>query len=280
MDGIDNEGVRELIGNANEGAEGALETVSKGLATMGGDEDESVAAEGGRDVGGNFVGGLERIVLLHPVQGIDDGVPGDGDLGVGHALFEQVLAGAIGGSEVVGGDLSDDAAVHFLGEGCPNIPSAQASLDVANGEPAVEAAHPPDEGAGGIALHDDGIGHVILDGLIDRAEEEAGESGEGLAGGHEMEVKVGLYLKDAQGLIEHLPMLTGGTGDGLKLGRPAAEFLDDGSELDDFRPGAEEDEDAFHLSERSQWASSFFSRSAIQSSKAEVLSESQRSSAS
>jgi hypothetical protein len=50
-----------------------------------------------------------------------------------------------------------------------------------------------------------------------------------------MEVKVGLYLKDAQSLIEHLPMLTGGTGDGLKLGRPAAEFLDDGSELDDFR---------------------------------------------
>jgi hypothetical protein len=40
-------------------------------------------------------------------------------------------------------------------------------------------------------------------------------------------------------------MLPRGTGDGLKLGRPAAEFLDDGSELDDFRPGAEEDEDFF-----------------------------------
>ena len=252
VDWIDDERVGELIGNANEGAEGVLETVSEGLATMRGDEDESVAAERRRDVGGDFGGGLEGVVFLHPVQGIDDGVSGDGDLRVGHALFEKVLPRAIRGGEVVGGDLADDAAVHFLGEGGPNIPGAQTRLDVADGEPAVEAAHASDEGAGGIALHDDGIGLVILDGLIDRAEEEAGESGEGLTWGHELEVKICFDLKDAQGLIEHLSMLTRGTGDGLKLGRPAAELLDDRSELDDFRPGAEENEDAFHLSERSQ----------------------------
>ena len=153
-------------------------------------------------------------------------------------------------------------------------------FDVADSEAAVESAHATDKGAGGIALHDDGIGLVILDGLIDRAEEEAGESGESLAGPHELEVEIGLHLKHVHGLIKHLAMLTGGAGDGLKLGRPAAELLDDGGELDDFGSGAEEDEDAFHLSELSQWFSSFFSRSAIQRSKVDVSVESQRSRAS
>ena len=89
---------------------------------------------------------------FHP-QRVDDGIPGHRDGGVWHSFAEQRLACRGGGREMQRHDLRGELTVHLFREGRPDVSRSQAGLDVADGNPPVEAAERGHQHRGGIALH-------------------------------------------------------------------------------------------------------------------------------
>jgi hypothetical protein len=85
---------------------------------MGGEEDHFATTDlvAERVDFGSGLGGGEGLE-----ESVDDGVTGDVD-GVIRDLFEDEGAAVVlGGGEVEGGDLGDEAAIHFLWEGAQRV---------------------------------------------------------------------------------------------------------------------------------------------------------------
>lgn len=75
------------------------------------------------------------VALAHGgAQGVDAGVAGDPDLGLGLALVEQVLLARLRGSEIVLANDVDRLAVELLRPGAVDVVRAQAGLHMAHGD--------------------------------------------------------------------------------------------------------------------------------------------------
>ena len=91
-------------------------------------------------------------------------------------------------------------------------------------------------------MHQDQIRLQGIDGLVHPQKTFAGDGGEGLAGGHDVEVIVRGATEDLQHAVQHLAVLGGDAAEALDL-RPGGQLLHQGAHLDGLRPGAE---DAHH----------------------------------
>ena len=91
-------------------------------------------------------------VARHPLQGVDDGVAGDGDLVCGYVLAEQVVARPVGRGEVPLGERGRHRPVELLRERSVLPPRAQPGLDVADGNPRVERGQRGGERRRSVAL--------------------------------------------------------------------------------------------------------------------------------
>lgn len=127
MDGVDRLGVGVLLHHAADGAEHAVHGLAQVLAAVRRDEDEAGA-----------LGPLELgmgVALAHGgAQGVDAGVAGDPDPGLGLSLGKQVLLARLRGSEVVLAHDVDGLAVELLRPGAVDVVSAQAGLHMAHGD--------------------------------------------------------------------------------------------------------------------------------------------------
>lgn len=127
VDGVDRLGVGMLLHHAADGAEHAVHGLAQVLAAVRRDEDEAGALRP-----------LELgmgVPLAHGgAQGVDAGVAGDPDLGLGLALVEQVLLARLRGGEVVLANDVDRLAVELLRPGAVDVVRAQAGLHMAHGD--------------------------------------------------------------------------------------------------------------------------------------------------
>lgn len=234
VDGVDRLGVGVFLHHAADGVEHAVHGLAQVLAAVRRDEDESGALRP-LELG---VG----IALAHGgAQGVNSGVAGDPDLGLGLALAEQVLLACLRGGEVVLAHDVDRLAVELLRPGAVDVVRAQAGLDVAHGDLQVEARERGGEAGRGVAVDQDNVGHLVLEDRLELQQHVVSNVEESLARLHDRKVVVGRHVEDAQHLVEHLAVLAGHGHDGLELIRTRLQLVDERAHLDCLRTGAEDE---------------------------------------
>ena len=239
VDGVDRLGVGVLLHHAADGAEHAVHGLPKVLAAVRRDEDEAGALRP-LELG---VG----VALAHGgAQGVDAGVAGDPDPGLGLALVQQVLFAGLRGGEIVLAHDVDGLAVELLRPGAVDVVRAQAGLDVSNGNLQVEARERRREAGRGVAVHEHDVGPLVLEDRLELEQHVASHVEQRLARLHDRQVVVGRHAEDAQHLVEHLAVLAGHGDDGLELIRTSLQLVDERAHLNCLRAGAEDEHDFFH----------------------------------
>lgn len=239
VDGVDCLGVGVLLHHAADGSEHAVHGLAQVLAAVRRDEDEAGALDP--------VELRMGVALAHGgAQGVDAGVSGYPDPGLGLALVEQILLACLRGGEVVLAHDVDGLAVELLRPGAVDVVRAQAGLDVAHGDLQVEAGERRGEAGRGVAVDQDDVGPLALEDGLELEQHVARHVEQRLAQLHDRQVVVGSHVEDAQHLVEHLAVLAGHGHDGLELIRPRLQLVDERAHLDCLRAGAEDEHDFFH----------------------------------
>lgn len=179
-------------------------------------------------------------------QGVNAGVSGDPDPGLGLALPEQVLLARLRRGEVVLAHDVDRLAVELLRPGAVDVVRAQASLDVPHGDLQVEACERRGEAGRGVTMNKDDVGSLVLEDRLELEQHVARNVEQRLARLHDGEVVVGSNAENAQHLVEHLAVLARHGHDGLKLLLARLQLVDERAHLDCLRAGAEDEHDFFH----------------------------------
>lgn len=239
VDGVDSLGIGVLLHHAADGAEHAVHGLAQVLAAVRRDEDEAGALRP-LELG---VG----VALAHGcAQGVDAGVSGDPDPGLGLALAEQVLLAGLRRGEVVLAHDVDGLAVELLRPGAVDVVRAQARLHMPHGDLQVEARERRGEAGRGVAVDQDDVGLLVLEDRLELEQYVARHVEQRLARLHDRQVVVGSHTEDAQHLVEHLAVLARHGHDGLKLLLARLQLVDERAHLDCLRAGAEDEHDFFH----------------------------------
>ena len=234
VDGVDRLGVGVLLHHAADGAEHAVHGLAQVLAAVRRDEDEAGAL-------GPLELGVGVAIAHSGAQGVDSGVAGDPDLGLGLALVQQVLLAGLRGGEVVLAHDVDGLAVELLRPGTVDVVRAQAGLDMPHGDLHVEACERRGEACRGVSVHEHDVGPLVLEDRPELEQYVARHVEQRLAGFHDRQVMVGCHAEDAQHLVEHLAVLAGHGDDGLELILARLQLVDEWAHLDSLRAGAEDE---------------------------------------
>ena len=136
------------------------------------------------------------------------------------------------------GDGPHHLPVHLLGVGGPLVIGPQAGLHVAHRDLVVESGQRPGKGGGGVAVDQHQVGLGLLQHPVHAGEAFGGDGGQGLPGLHYVQVEIGLQPEDVQHGVQHLPVLSGDTAQGLQL-RALCQLQGQGGHFDGLGPGAE-----------------------------------------
>lgn len=240
VDGVDRLGVGVLLHHAADGAEHAVHGLTEVLSTVGRDEDEAGALR-------PLKLGMGVPLAHGGAQGIDAGVAGDPDPGLGLALAEQVLLARLRGGEVVLAHDIDGLAVELLGPGAVDVVRAQARLDMPHGDLQVEARECRGEAGRGVAVDQDHVGPLVLEDRLELEQDIARHVEQRLARLHDGQVVVGSHIEDAQHLVEHLAMLARHGHNGLELILARLQLVDERAHLDCLRAGPEDEHYLLHI---------------------------------
>lgn len=234
VDGVDRLGVGVLLHHAADGAEHAVHGLAEVLAAVRRDEDEAGALRP-LELG---VG----VALAHGgAQGVDAGVPGDPDPGLGLALAEQVLLARLRGCEIVLADDVHGLAVELLRPGAVDVVRAQAGLHMPHGDLQVETRERRGEAGRGVAVDQDNVGPLVLEDGFELDQHVARHVEQRLARLHDRQVVVRSHTEDAQHLVEHLAVLPGHGHDSLELIRARLQLVGERAHLDGLRSCAEDE---------------------------------------
>lgn len=255
---VDEVDVGIFLCQALDGAAHADEAVAEVFAAVAGDEHEASAVfqpvgvvAAAEEFGSEFFS--EACVVPdfvdHPVEGVDDGVAGDGDGAVGDVFFEQVFAAEGGGREVVGGDASRQLAVHLFGPRAVDVVGAESCFDVSDGYLPVECGEGCGGAGGGVAVDEHYVGGGFREHVAHADEHAGGDIVEVLTLLHDVEVVVGGDVEDGEHLVEHLAVLSGDADDGLERVGVFLELFDERCHLDGFRACPEDEHYLFHVRE-------------------------------
>ena len=240
--------LREMLDGAAHGDEAVAEV----LAAVPGDEDEPPPAVEARHV--VACAGERRFELAvearvgfylvdHPVEGVDDGVAGDGDFRFVDVLAQQVFAAERGGGEVVGGYAPGDLAVHLLWPRAVDVVGAQPCLYVSYRNLLVESGEGGGCAGGGVAVDEHYVGPRLTEHVAHAEQHARGHVVEILPLLHYVEVVVGTDVEYLKHLVEHLPVLAGDAYRGAELSGMLLEFLYERSHLDGLGAGPENKHD-------------------------------------
>ena len=150
-------------------------------------------------------------------QGVDAGVSGDPDPGLGLAITEQVLlAGFRGGEGVLAHDV-DRLAIELLLPGAEDDVRAKVHLDMPHRDLQVETCECRDEACRGVAVEQENVALLVLEDGFELDQYVARHVEQRLIRLHDRKVMVGIHVEDAQLLVEHLGELTGHGHDGIEL---------------------------------------------------------------
>src|SRR5215472_16456 len=136
-------------------------------------------------------------------------------------------------------------SVCLLRPGLKQVSAAQASFYMGHRDFLIESRECSCKCGGGVALHQQGVERVLLEQPVQGRQDSAGQVTERLVVLHQIQFEVRVHIEDAEHLIEHLSMLTGGDRNGLKIIRVFSESENDGSHLDRVRTRPENYSDPF-----------------------------------
>jgi hypothetical protein len=241
VDGVDEFAVA-AGGEEEGGVADAVEAGAEAFAAVGGHDDEAFAWWGeGAFVAGEFAA-FEFVA--DEEEGVDAGVAGHVDGLGGDVFVKEVAGGAGGGGEVESGEAGGEDAVEFFGERFGEAACAEAGLDVADGDVAVEGGEGGGEGGGSVALDEEEVGSFEFENGVEGRNDACGEGGKGLAGTHDVEVVVGDHAEDGEDAVEHLAVLGGDADAGLEAG-VVLHGEHERTKFNSFGTGTEDEED-FH----------------------------------
>ena len=105
------------------------------------------------------------------------------------------------------GNVAHQGSVHLLGEGRILVIGTKSRLHMPHGHLVVKGRQCAGKGGRGIAMHQNHIRLALLHHPLHAKERLGGDGGKGLALFHDVEVEVGLELKNLHNRIKHLPVL-------------------------------------------------------------------------
>ena len=193
---------------------------------------------------------IERTVVFdavdYPIEGIDDGVACNGDMGIVDVFLQQVLTAECCRSEVVGSDAAGNLAVHLFGPRAEDVVRAESGFYVSNGDLLIECG----EGGGCagccVAVDEHNVGLRFTQHVAHACKHAGSDIIEILSLLHDVEVEVGADVEDVKHLVEHLAVLTGDADNGLECIGMFLELLDKRRHLNGLRTGPENEHDFFH----------------------------------
>ncbi|MNL35908.1 hypothetical protein D3C87_1579670 [compost metagenome] len=140
------------------------------------------------------------------------------------------------------GDDAGQVPVGFLRPGCTQVTGTQTCLDVADGYLAIEGGEGGNEAGGGVAVYQHDIRMHPLVGFVEMPQQLFGETVEGLALGHHLQVFIDRQLERVEDLLEHFPVLACGA-DVQGYTWPIAQDPCQGGHLDGLRTRTENHHD-------------------------------------
>ena len=180
------------------------------------------------------------IALAHGgVKRVDTGGADDPDLGLGHALAEQVQLARLRGGEIVLADDVDGLAAELLRPGAVDVVHTKAGLDVSHGDLRAEAGERGGESGRGVSTDKHNIGPFALEDRLKLQHHVKCHVEQRLPRLHDRQIVVWCNVEDAQYLVEHLAVLTGHGHDGHALILTDLQVVDKRAHLDCLREGAE-----------------------------------------
>ncbi len=195
-------------GEAADGPGNRLHPFAEVLAAVAGDPDDALAGKSRLDIGqarGKLRFGLDP--RNDPVQRVDHRISGDVDGRGIDILAPQRRRRSLRRRAMQRGDGADDLAVDLFGPRMVDVAAPQPRLDMADRDLAVVGGDRPGHRGGGIALHNDPVGPLLIHHPAKAGEQRRGEPVEGLVGLHQVEVMIGRDPRDLQHLVEHSAVL-------------------------------------------------------------------------
>ena len=189
-------------------------------------------------------------------HGVDHRIPGEEDTLL-YPFPRKVFPVGRGGTEVEVGDVPHQSPVHLLRKGRILVIGPEPRLHMAHLHLLVKGRQGGREGGGGVPMDQHQVGPGLLEDPLHPGQALAGDSGQGLAGLHDIQVVVRLEPEDPQDGVQHLPVLGRHAAQALHPGA-AGELLHQGGHLDGLWPGAEDGHDTQLLHGCSSSPSCFF----------------------
>ena len=238
MDGVDQLGLREVLGDPPEGPHDVGHGLAVVLPPVAGHQDDlfPLVIQGVEQVRAEAIVRADR-----GFQGVDHRVAGDEEA-VPDPLVLQIPPVGPGGTEVELGQAAHHGPVHLLREGGVPVPGPQACLHVAHGDLLVKGRQGAGEGGGGVAVDQDQVGLFLRKDLLQAQQALAGDGVQALAGLHDIQIVVRGDGKEAEDVVQHLPVLGGDAADAAEL-TPALQLLHQGRHLHRLRAGPEDRHD-------------------------------------
>ena len=198
-------------GGGGERPADPLETGAEALAAVAGDEKDAPArieeAEAGIELP------AQRSICLyacdHPEQRVDDRIAGHLHRFRRHTFGEEVGARLLGRGKVPRGQRARELAVGLLGPGGVEVAGPEPCLHVRHGDLPVVAREASRERGSGVAVHQHQVGSEGFEHPAHAAQHRAGDVGQVLPRGHDVEVEVRAEAEEVEHLVEHLAVLGG-----------------------------------------------------------------------
>ena len=183
------------------------------------------------------------------VQGIDNRVAGQGNGFALDALGQQRPAVARRSGEVPARQPRDQPAVHLLRERMPEVAGPQAGLDVAHAHAAMKGGERGAHRGRRVALNHHAVIMLATQDRGHAGEHFARDVGEGLSRRHDLQIKIGLELKEVEHPLEQFAMLRRDAEVHPRV-RPAPEGMHHRRQFDGLRPRPDHDEGRHAASSR------------------------------
>src|SRR5579885_1673881 len=177
--------------------------------------------------------------MAERAQSINDGVACHHDLLSRNPFEEKFVARERRRSKVNSGEDGDQPSVCLFGERIVNIVAAQTRFNMTDRDLAIIGGKRRRESGCRVPLHQNHIRLKTSASILYRVEHSSGEGIQGLVGAHHIQIKIGFDLEKLERMIKHRPVLARVNYGGLELVGTTPQFMNDKSEFDCLRPGAE-----------------------------------------
>jgi hypothetical protein len=163
-----------------------------------------------------------------------------------YCLVDEVLSCAGSGSKMQVRNGPRNPAIHLFGIGSKFVSGPKTRLHMGDFRAAVKRGKSGGHSGSGVTVHENQVRTILREHAPQTGQYRAGYLEKVLAGPHDVEVKIRIYIERRKDLVEHLPVLSGNADSAGEVTGMPLQFLYDGRHFYGFGAGAEYDENLRH----------------------------------